>query len=161
MPVPSAPHILGRDPPIHQHKSEYMPAPPKLAYSQGYATFDDWARGPISGYVLRSLADRADPSIGPIVGDDADDCNTGCFSNDDVRDDDFPQANHVLLYHDVAPTQVCFSHFSCILQTLSLGGPNLYILDCLLVGLDYMYYVTFWQALDIYVLYYLIVDPNV
>ena len=41
MHVPPAPHILSRDPPIRCHKSEYMPAPPRLVGSWGYAPLDD------------------------------------------------------------------------------------------------------------------------
>nr|POE60276.1 hypothetical protein CFP56_55328 [Quercus suber] len=64
-----------------------MLAHPKLASSWGYNPLDDWARGPVPRYVLGSLADRADPFKGLIAGDDVNDCSTGRFSDDVVRDD--------------------------------------------------------------------------
>ena len=124
--LPPTPHILGRDLPIRQHKSQYMLAPPRLVGSWVYALLNDQARGPVldqapfqaSGYVPGSPTDQANPFRGPIAGDYADDSITWRFIDDTVRDDDSPQANHVLLYHDdVAHTWACFSHFSCILQS--------------------------------------------
>ena len=121
-----APHIPSRDPLIRLHESEYMPTPTRLAGSWGYGPLVDWARGPTPdqepfqalGYVPSSPENQIDPSIGPIA------------------DDDSLWASHVLLYHDdVAPTWACFSHFSCTSQTLTLGGPNLYI-----------YQIASWQA---------------
>ena len=74
--VPLAPHILGRDPPICQHESEYMPIPLGPASIQGQAPLNDWARGPIQNqtpfqaaeYALGSSADQAIPFASPTTG---------------------------------------------------------------------------------------------
>lgn len=86
--------------------------------------------------------DRDGPSTGPTTSDDADDNSDGRFADDVIRDDDSPKANHVLLYlfDDVAPTWACI-HFLILFQTLPYGEPDMYILDCLFVGLDSMYYI--------------------
>lgn len=47
MPVPPAPYIPGKDPPIRRYESKYMLAPPRLAGCWGYAPLDDWAQGPV------------------------------------------------------------------------------------------------------------------
>ena len=41
LPTPPTPYILGRDPPIRQHESKYMPATPEPTGSWGYAPLDD------------------------------------------------------------------------------------------------------------------------
>lgn len=103
MSVPPVPHIPGRDTPISQHESKYIPTSLKPAGSQGYVLLDDWARGPIPGYVPGSPGDQASPSMVPTTSDYANDDNAERFINDFVRNDDYLQASHVLLYHDVAP----------------------------------------------------------
>ena len=84
MPVPLAPYILGRDPPICCHKLEYMFAPFGPAGGWGYAPLDDWAQGPVPGYVPSSSADRASLSTGPTAGDDVDDGSVGRFDDDSL-----------------------------------------------------------------------------
>jgi len=64
MPVPYAPYIPSRDPPIRRHESKYMPPSSGLAGSWGYAPLDNWARDPILGYVPGSQANQAGPSMG-------------------------------------------------------------------------------------------------
>ena len=84
MPVPLAPHILGRDPHICCHKLKYMFAPFEPVGGWGYAPLDDWAQGPVLGYVPSSPADRASLSIGPTAGDDVDDGSAGRFDDDSL-----------------------------------------------------------------------------
>nr|POF14811.1 hypothetical protein CFP56_33019 [Quercus suber] len=96
--VPLVPHIPNKDPSIHQHELENIPAPLEMVGIWGYAPLDDWARGPIldqapfqaPGYTPGSLADRACPSRSPTASADADDGSAGRFANDVVRDDDSP-----------------------------------------------------------------------
>ena len=88
MPVPPAPHILGRDPSIRRHELEYMPIPLGLASSQGYIPLDDWVQGLIDqapfqvpGYAPGSWSNRTNPSTGPTLGDDANGSNAERFAS--------------------------------------------------------------------------------
>ena len=45
MSVPLAPLILGKDPPIRRHETEYMPVPLGPTSRLGFDLVLDWARG--------------------------------------------------------------------------------------------------------------------
>ena len=75
MHVPLMPYILGRDPPIQRHKTEYMSVPLGPTSRWGFSPILDWARGPAPGqvsfqtprWVPGSLDGRASPSVGQLL----------------------------------------------------------------------------------------------
>ena len=90
MSLPPTPPIPSRDPLIRQHELEYMLSPSRSAGSWEYTPLDDQARGLVPRYVPGSLANQVNPFMGPTAGGDANDGNARHFTNDVVRDDDFP-----------------------------------------------------------------------
>ena len=51
MPVPPAPYIPSKDPPIRRRELKYMPVPLRPVRSWGYFPLDDWPRGPVPDQV--------------------------------------------------------------------------------------------------------------